>query len=242
MISMNQFQNSPTILFVFLLDQNFYFKIFMSIQYNRLIEYTYLKNDTTRDKIKEICETAVKYDYYGVCCYADFINDAKFFLKNSTIKIITVASFPEGTFSTEEKLEETKKAIDLGADEIDVVMNYRKLKAGDTIEAKNEISALSRLVHEKNRILKIIIESGLLTFKEIKLSCKICAEAGVDFIKTSTGTIQPAAEIEKVKYMREILPENIKIKAAGGIKNLEQLITFYEAGADRIGTSALIIL
>ena len=213
----------------------------MSIQYNRLIEYTYLKNDTTVEKIKELCETAIKYDYYGVCCYADFIKDAKKFLKESNIKIITVVSFPEGTQTTIEKLEETKKAIELGADEIDIVMNYHQLKSGEVEKVKSEIKSLSDFIHKKNSIIKIIIESGLLTMDEVRLSCELCVEAQVDFVKTSTGMVQPAAEVEKVKYMRRILPKNIKIKASGGIKTFEQVKTFHEAGADRIGTSSLII-
>jgi len=136
-------------------------------------------------------------------------------------------------------LEEAQKAIELGADEIDVVMNYHQLKSGEIEKVKNEIKLLSNFIHKNNSILKIIIESGLLTMDEVRRSCELCVEAQVDFVKTSTGMVQPAAEVGKSKIMRKILPKNIKIKASGGIKTFEQVKAFYEAGADRIGTSSI---
>ena len=208
---------------------------------NQVIDYTILKKDTDLLQIKEACETAIKYSYFGLCCYSQFIPEAKKFLFSSDVKLVTVISFPTGTNSLNDKIIETQRAIDLGADELDIVMNYSFLKSNKIQELDREISSLTELIHKNNLIVKIIIESGILTYKEIEKTCKICINNHVDYIKTSTGTIQPGAEIEKVKFLRNLLPSEIKIKASGGIKTFEQVKTFYEAGADRIGTSSKII-
>jgi deoxyribose-phosphate aldolase len=219
-------------------------------RFNRIIDFTYLKEDANVEKIKEICDIAKQEQFYSVCIRPQFVSEAKKFLENSNIKICTVVSFPKGDASTKEKLDETQKAISEGADEIDMVMNYNILLKW-TSESKPEkkksleeniftdIRKVCEMCHGSNSItLKVIIESGVLTFDQVKKACEICVKAGVDFVKTSTGYAQKGAEIDKVKYMREILPDHIKIKASGGIRTMTDIDNFVKAGADRIGTSS----
>ncbi len=219
-------------------------------KYNKLIDYTYLKEDANIDKIKEICEDAKKYNYYSVCIKPDYVIYAKDFLEDTDIKVCTVISFPQGTDKTVEKVKETEKAILDGADEIDMVMNYKLLKEAlnsDNEEEKNrkldivkkDIQRISELCHGMHSVvLKVIVESGELTFEQLKEACDICVETGVDFVKTSTGFASKGAEIDKVIFMRKILPDFVYIKASGGIRTLEDIEKFVKAGADRIGTSA----
>lgn len=216
-------------------------------KYSKIIDYTYLRNDTNIEKIRQICNDAIKYNFYSVCIKSEFVSYAKEFLKNSDVKICTVISFPDGIDKSTEKLRDTEKSIINGADEIDLVMNYKLLKKSlklDDAEKDNkikiitkELSDIARICHNINSvILKIIIETGELTLDQIKIACDICVNAGVDYIKTSTG-FKKGAEIEKVKFMRKILPDFIKIKASGGIRTLDDIKRFVNAGADRVGTS-----
>jgi len=218
-------------------------------KYNQIIDYTYLKMDANVDRIKQICNEAKEFGFYSVCIKPDWVSYAKEFLKDSNVKVCTVISFPGGTDKTNDKLKESERVIIDGADEIDVVMNYKLLKKAtnaddekrkDMIDKiKNEITKIARLCHGINSvILKVIIESGELTLEQTKLACEICVEAGVDFVKTSTGFTKKGAEIDKVKFMRKILPDRIKIKASGGIRTLEDIQRFVQAGADRVGTSS----
>ena len=208
---------------------------------NKVIDYTILKKNTDLLQIREACETAMQNNYFGFCCFSKFISEAKKILSSSDIKLVTVISFPEGTNSLNDKIIETQRAIDLGADELVIVMNYSFLKTNKIQELNREINTLTELIHKNNLIVKIIIESGILTYEEIEKTCEICINNHVDFIKTSTGMVQPGAEVDKIKFIKKLLPSEIKIKASGGIKTLEQIKTFYEAGADRIGTSSKII-
>lgn len=218
--------------------------------YNRVIDYTYLRPDANIDIIRQICKDAKQFNFYSVCIMPEFITYAKEFLKDTNIKICTVISFPNGTDKPNEKYKNVENSIINGADEIDMVMNYRLLKKSLKIEdeekrnikldmIRKEISDISRLCHGINSvILKIIIESGELTLEQIKTACDICVEAGVDYIKTSTGFAKTGAEEDKVKFMRKLLPDSVKIKASGGIRTLDDIKKFIKAGADRIGTSS----
>ena len=210
------------------------------MELSKYIDFTYLNEDCTTDKITEICNIAKDKGYYAVCCLDKFIVQAKGLLKSSGVKVVTVVSFPHGTDILESKLFYTKEAMKNGADEIDLVMNYQLLKIGLINEPTKNISAISEIVHKEGKILKVIIESGELNYDEIKIACDICIKSNVDFVKTSTGKIKTGEEIDKVKYMRNILPANILIKASGGIKAREPVIEFIEAGASRIGTSTII--
>jgi len=218
--------------------------------YNQIIDYTYLKVDANIDKIKQICNEAKEFNFFSVCIKPDYVSYAKEFLKNSSVKVCAVISFPQGTDKTIDKLKETENAIISGADEIDVVMNYKLLKKATLINddeirlqklelVKKDIESITRLCHGINSvIIKVIIESGDLTLEQTKIACEICIESGVDFVKTSTGFGKKGAEEHKVKFMRKILPDTIKIKASGGVRTLDDIKRFVKAGADRVGTSS----
>jgi len=219
-------------------------------KYNKIIDFTYLKNDVTVDKIKEVCEIAKKYNFYSVCVKPEYVSYSKQFLMDSDIKVVTVISFPKGNDKTKDKISQIEDSIIYGVDEIDMVMDYKLLKSLSKITdsekyeqkiniIKNELFSVARLCHGINSvILKIIIETGDLTLEQIKLSCDICVETGVDYVMTSTGLSKNGAEESKVRFMRKILPDSIKIKASGGIRTLNDIEKFVNNGADRIGTSS----
>lgn len=218
--------------------------------FNKIIDYTYLKVDANIDKIKQICNEAKEFGFYSVCIKPEYVSYAKEFLKGSDVKVCTVISFPGGKDTPNSKLKESERAIIDGADELDIVMNYKLLKEYTKTEdedkknnilnkLRKEISDISRLCHGLNSvILKVIIESGDLTMEQTKLACDICVYAGADYVKTSTGFAKIGAEEEKVRFMRKILPDPIKIKASGGIRTPKDIKRFVYAGADRIGTSS----
>jgi len=218
-------------------------------KYNRIIDYTYLNSDISIDKIKEICSEAKKYNFYSVCVKPEYITYVNQFLKDTEIKTCTVISFPKGIDKTKTKVSDIEESIINGVDEVDVVMNFKLLKKvsnmvdkekyDQNIEIiKQELSTISRMCHSINSvILKVIIETGELTLEQIKLSCDICVECGVDYIMTSTGMMKKGAEIDKVRFMRKILPDSIKLKASGGIRTIEDISNFVKVGADRVGTS-----
>jgi len=219
-------------------------------RYNKLIDYTYLSEDANIDKIEEICKQAKENGFYSVCIRPPFVSYAVNFLEGSDVKVVAVISFHKGDDKTQEKIVEAQKSISNGADEIDMVMNWKLLqkyfKESDDdkkkdIEQKlyNDIRKVVDVCHGSNgALLKVIIESGELTLEQIKKACEICTKAGVDFVKTSTGYASRGAEIDKVRFMRSILPDHIKIKASGGIRTLQDIESFVNAGADRIGTSS----
>jgi len=219
-------------------------------RYNKIIDFTYLREDANVDKIEELCKMAKENGFYSVCVRPDFVSYATNFLDNSDVKVVTVISFPEGDNRTQEKVAETQKAISNGADEIDMVMNYKLLQKASNEEDEekrkdiyqrvfDDIRKVAEVCHGADSIeLKVIIESGVLTLEQVKKACELCDKAGVNFVKTSTGYAAKGAEINKVRFMRSILPDHIKIKASGGIRTLQDIETFVNAGADRIGTSS----
>lgn len=219
-------------------------------KYNKIIDYTFLREDSNIDNIENVCKEAKENSFYSVCIRPQFVSYAYNFLDDSDIKTCTVISFPNGTDKTQDKVTETQKAISNGADEIDMVMNWKLLKKWSLesdLEIKKDIEEklyidirkISDICHGSNSvILKVIIESGELTMDEIKKACDLCVKAGSDYVKTSTGYATRGAEIDKVKFMRSILPDYVKIKASGGIRTFQDIQNFVLAGADRIGTSS----
>ena len=201
------------------------------------IEHTILKADTSLEEVSKLCTEAIKHKFFGVCVPPYFVKAAAQNLKGSEVKIVTVVGFPLGYNTTPAKVEEARKAIDEGADEIDMVINVAALKNGDFNFVVNDIQSVATLVHLKGNKLKVIIETALLTEEEKLKACEICAEVNVDFVKTSTGFAKSGASVEDVKLLRANLPAKIKIKASGGIKTKEQASALVKAGADRIGTS-----
>ncbi len=205
---------------------------------NQRIEHTILKPDTMESDIKKLCEEAIEHGFFGVCVPPYFVKHASIILKDSSVKIVTVAGFPLGYNTTPAKVEEARKAMDEGAHEIDMVMNIAALKNNDLNFVQNDIQSVATLVQLKGCKLKVIIETALLSNDEKVKACEICAKVGVDFVKTSTGFASSGAKLKDIELMRKNLPANIKIKASGGIKTKEQAKDLVKAGADRLGTSS----
>lgn len=204
------------------------------------VDHTNLNQIAVWDDIKKICDEAIKYNVASACIPPCYVEQAKRYVGDK-LKICTVIGFPNGYNTTDVKVYETKKAIKDGADEIDMVINigYLKDKKYDYIE--NEIKEIKKAC--ENHILKVIIETCLLTEEEKIKMCRIVKESGADFIKTSTGFSSMGATFEDIKLFKEnLIGSNVKIKAAGGIKSFEDAQEFVNLGADRLGTSRLIKL
>lgn len=203
----------------------------------RYIEHTNLSPTLTIKDIDKLVEEAKQFQFLGVCVPPFWVKRAQREIGKEKILLVTVAGFPLGYSMTETKLDEIKHAIDNGADEVDVVWNLSSFKTGMPW-TKIEIAKCSKLTHDHHKILKAIIETAYLTADEIVVACKMCADAGADFVKTSTGFAPAGARTDDILLMRKSLPTHIGIKASGGIKTKEQTIALLNAGADRIGTSS----
>ena len=203
---------------------------------HKAIEHTILKPDCTIDDIRRLCEEALQYNFYGVCVPPYFVKDAARFL-NEQAKVVTVVGFPMGYSNVPAKVEEIKRALDEEADEIDAVINICAIKSNNWNYIKNELDSVARAVSMRGKVLKLIIETGLLTKAEMKQVIKIAEDNDIQFIKTSTGFNGDGATVEIVKFLRENLNPKVKIKASGGIKSFEMAEKLIHAGADRIGTS-----
>lgn len=214
----------------------------MTMNLANQIEHTNLKPNAVNEEIIKLCNEAMEHGFYGVCVAPYFVQLAKKTLKKSEVKIISVVGFPFGYNTVSSKVEETKKAINSGADEVDMVANISAFKSGDIATVQNDIQAVVTACHLQNKLVKVIIETCYLNEEEIKLLCKICADCEADFVKTSTGFGSEGATVEAVKIMRKCLPAKIKIKAAGGIKSKAFAEELIAAGATRIGSSASIEL
>lgn len=201
------------------------------------IEHTNLSPTLTDRSIDQLVAEAKQYQFFGVCIPPFWVKRAQREIANSSIVLVTVAGFPLGYNMTETKLDEIKRAIDNGADEIDVVLNITAFKTG-LPWTKIEIAKCSKLTHDNQKILKVIIETAYLSKEEIVAVCKLCADAGVDFVKTSTGFAPSGAQVDHIKLMRQSLPKDVRIKASGGIKTFEQAKLLIDSGADRLGTSS----
>jgi len=201
------------------------------------IEHTNLSPTLTDRSIDQLVAEAKQYQFFGVCIPPFWVKRAQREIANSSVVLVTVAGFPLGYNMTETKLDEIKRAIDNGADEIDVVLNITAFKTGHPW-TKIEIAKCSKLTHDYQKILKVIIETAYLSDEEIVAVCKLCADAGVDFVKTSTGFAPPGAQGDHIKLMRQSLPKDVRIKASGGIKTFEQAKLLIDSGADRLGTSS----
>lgn len=201
------------------------------------IEHTNLSPTLTISHIDALVDEAKQYKFFGVCVPPFWVKRAQREIGNEKIALVTVAGFPLGYTMTETKLDDIKRAIDNGADEIDVVWNISSFKTGIPW-TKIELAKCSKLAHDHQKILKVIIETAYLSNAEIIEACKLCADAGADFVKTSTGFAAAGATVEHVQLMRASVPATVGIKASGGIKTLDQALAMLEAGADRLGTSS----
>ena len=201
------------------------------------IEHTSLSPTLTIKDIDRLVEEAKQFGFLGVCVPPFWVKRAKREIGNESILLVTVAGFPLGYSMTETKLDEIKRAIDNGADEVDVVWNISSFKT-NLPWTKIEIAKCGKLAHDHQKVLKVIIETAYLSDEEIVTVCKLCADAGADFVKTSTGFAPTGAKEEHIELMKAALPSAVGIKASGGIKTYEQVIVLIEAGASRIGTSS----
>ena len=204
------------------------------------VDHTILAQTTKWEDIKKICDDGMEYDTASVCIPPSYVEEAKKYVGDK-LKICTVIGFPNGYNTTNVKVYETLEAIEKGADEIDMVINIGWLKDKKYEEIENEIRAIKNVCGDK--ILKVIIETCLLTDEEKVKMCEIVDKSGADYIKTSTGFSTNGATFEDIKLFKESLNgSNLKIKAAGGVKSFEDAEKFIELGADRLGTSRLVQL
>jgi len=202
------------------------------------IDHTILKPTTTQADIVKLCTEALENNFAAVCVPPLFVKMAKQMVTNTTVKVATVIGFPFGYSAIEAKVAEIILAIIDGADELDVVINISAIKNNDWQFLANEINTLMPIIRKQQKVIKIIIESGILTNAEIIKCCDLYGAAGVDFLKTSTGYAEVGATLEAVVLIRKHLTNSIKIKASGGIKSYTFAKQLIAAGADRLGCSS----
>lgn len=202
------------------------------------IDHTILKQTTTAADVEQLCKEALEYNFAAVCVPPLYVKKAKELLAGSEIKVATVIGFPFGYSAIEAKVAEIVLAIVDNADELDMVVNISAIKNGDWVFIANEINTVMPIIRNKEKVIKVIIESGMLTDDEIIKCCDIYGAAGVDFVKTSTGFAEKGASIHDVQLIRAHLADSIKIKASGGIRSYSFAKELINAGANRIGCSS----
>ena len=202
-----------------------------------MIDHTILKPEATKDMVETLCKEAKEHKFAAVCVNPYYVKLCKEMLKDSNVKVATVVGFPLGINTKEVKALETIDAIKNGADEIDMVINIGALKAKDYAVVKEDIEAVVEASKDK-AIVKVIIETCLLTDEEKIKACELSMEAGAHFVKTSTGFSTGGATIEDVKLMKSVVGDNLEVKASGGVRDLESAKRMIEAGATRLGTSS----
>lgn len=203
----------------------------------KTVDHTLLTQDATWEDIKQICDDAIKYQTASICIPAAYVKKAVEYV-DGKVDVCTVIGFPNGYSTTEVKVFETKNAIENGAKEIDMVININELKNKNHDYVLNEIKEIKEACGDL--ILKVIIETALLTEEEKVKMCQIVTESGADYIKTSTGFSTGGATLEDIQLFAKNVGENVKIKAAGGIASLEDAENFIQAGASRLGTSRIV--
>ena len=219
-------------------------------KYNYLIDYTYVKSDSNYEFVRQTVDTAIEKNYYSICVLPKYLSYAKGLLKDTKIKLVTIIDFPHGDSKLIDKIKEVNDSVSDDVDEVDYVINYKSIKklTKDSTEEdiqsvydniEEEIREASYECHKNGVILKAVIETGILTYDEIKRVSEACVNGGIDYIMTSTGMNGNGAELDKVKFLRTILPDYVKIKVSGGIRNVEDIKKFLQY-VDRIGTSSVI--
>jgi deoxyribose-phosphate aldolase len=202
------------------------------------IDHTLLKPTTLLTDIQTICSEAIDHKFAAVCIPPPMIKKSKELLLGTNVKVATVIGFPFGYSAVEAKIAEILLAIVDGADELDMVINLIALKNNDWEYLANEINHIMPIIRSKNKVIKIIIESGILTEEEIRKCCELYGAASIDFLKTSTGYAEKGASVEAVQLFRKHLPAHVAIKASGGIRDYQFAKQLVDAGATRIGCSA----
>lgn len=203
-----------------------------------MIDHTLLKPDATADKVAQLCFEARKYHFASVCVNPTHVKLCADLLRDSDVKVCTVIGFPLGATSTEVKVFETRNALDNGATEIDMVLNIGALKAGESELVAKDIRGVVETGHAAGALVKVIIETALLTDEEKVIACLLAKEAGADYVKTSTGFSGGGATVHDIALMRRTVGPTIGVKASGGIHTHEDAEALVAAGATRIGASA----
>jgi len=203
-----------------------------------MIDHTLLKPDATQQEIAQLCFEARKYEFASVCVNPTWVSLCAQLLQASRVKVCTVIGFPLGATSSETKAFETENAIDHGATEIDMVINIGALKARDLETVAKDIRGVVKVAHGRGHIVKVILETALLTDEEKTIASLICKEAGADFVKTSTGFAGGGATVHDVALMRKTVGPEMGVKASGGVRTFEDAENMIKAGATRIGASA----
>lgn len=203
----------------------------------KYIDHTLLKPDTNRTAIMRLCEEAKQHQFASVCVNPTWVSLAKELLKGSGVKVCTVIGFPLGANTPSVKAFETEDAIRNGAEEVDMVINIGAIKSGDWDLVRKDVDAVVAAAQSK-ALVKVILETGMLTQEEKVKACEICKEAGADYVKTSTGFGPGGATVEDVALMRKTVGPEMGVKASGGVRDAETVLKMIEAGATRIGASA----
>ena len=203
---------------------------------NRYFDHTILKADAVKSEIETLCREAVENEFYSVCVNPSWIPFCVKKTAKSNVLVCTVVGFPLGAMSTKSKVYETKQAIDKGASEVDMVINVGKLKDKDFKYLEKEFKDMRKA--SDGVVLKVIIETALLTDTEKETITKMIGDTGCDFVKTSTGFSKSGATVEDIQLFMKVKKPELKIKASGGIKTLDQTLALIEAGANRIGASS----
>jgi deoxyribose-phosphate aldolase len=207
-----------------------------------MIDHTLLKPDATVKQIEQLCAEAKQYGFASVCINPSYVKLCAKLLRDTAVKVCTVIGFPLGATSTEAKAFEAERAIQDGAREIDMVINVGMLKSAEYKYVENDIAAVVRAVKRHGALLKVIIETGLLTDEEKVKACMLAKNAGANFVKTSTGFAKGGATAGDIALMRKVVGPSLGVKASGGVRTHEDAKTLIESGADRIGASASVII
>jgi deoxyribose-phosphate aldolase len=203
-----------------------------------MIDHTILRADATEAEVRKLCGEAAEHKFASVCVNPWWAAVAAAELRGTGVKVCTVAGFPLGMTQSKVKAEEAAQAIRVGAGEVDMVMAVGALKSGQFAQVRADVAAVAEACHQGGAILKVIIEACLLTKDEKETACKLSVEAGADFVKTSTGFSKYGATVEDVDLMRRVVGPSVGVKAAGGIRTLEDFEAMVRAGANRVGASA----
>ncbi len=203
----------------------------------KFIDHTLLKPEASINNIQKLCDEAIEYGFFSVCVNPIWVDYCFNQLKSTDVKICTVIGFPLGANKTEVKVKEAEIAIENGAEELDMVINIGKLKSSDYSYVFNDVQFIAELTKKYQVLLKVIIETCLLTDEEKVIASSICKQAGADFVKTSTGFSTGGANLYDLKLMK-LASENLRVKASGGIKSRADALRFIAAGASRLGTSS----
>lgn len=206
------------------------------------IDHTLLRPDCTEAQITQLCQEARAHSFASACVPPCYVSLAARELSGSGVAVCTVIGFPLGYNSPRVKFREAEIALGEGATELDLVLNVSALKSGNLDVVKAEVEDLADLADVHDALLKVIIETALLTDEEIEIAAQLCAEAGAHFVKTSTGFASRGASVADVELLRRVLPPAVRIKASGGIRTRAQALALLAAGADRLGTSNSLVI